>query len=402
MKKNKFIAIGLCFVLSLVLIGTVSKYESNASAKNISGSLKVFNTNDSIWKYEVTNSNFKNTVEFIEAALSGAELTNEKEEDELTQYSYYKKVKIGNSSHIVSTKEFKGDEALNELANKANLTEESLIGKDPTSPYKLVYSAGSDKISLKFSNYNTFLFFRLFVYQGSDTLRLSADKEYVLGDKTLTKKGQLLVIGEDERIDKVTKDLKEIGVSYPISYTIEKDTNLSLDNVTLKTGHSNLYTGGTKNITAKAELNVPEALKPYIKSTTYNSSNDSVATVENGVITAKKKGTAKINVTLTTNGGAQKTFTQTVSVKNASISFAKKTVKVKKGKKKTVSVKLKGHDPSKVKWSSSNKKIAKIVKTTKTGKVIVKGRKKGTAKITAKIKVNGKKTVKKTFTVKVG
>ena len=101
----------------------------------------------------------------------------------------------------------------------------------------------------------------------------------------------------------------------------------------------------------------------------WSTSNKNVVTVSNGgVLKAVKKGTAVITATVD-----KKKFTCKVSVKNPSIS--KKAITLKLGKTTTLSVK---NAVGKVKWSSSNKKVASV-----NSKGVVKAVKKGTATITA-------------------
>lgn len=119
---------------------------------------------------------------------------------------------------------------------------------------------------------------------------------------------------------------------------------------------------------------------------TYRSSNTKVATVNKttGKVTAKAKGTAVITATC-----GDVTVTYKVSVKNPTLTLTKTSATVKVGKKVTISAKA---TPSaKVTYKSSNKKIATV-----TSKGVVKGIKKGTAKIT--VTANG---VSKTFKVTV-
>lgn len=140
------------------------------------------------------------------------------------------------------------------------------------------------------------------------------------------------------------------------------------------------------------------ALKPVLtpitsqQKFTYTSSNKKVATVnKNGVITAKKAGTAKITVK-----SGKKKFVMTVTVpktKTTKITGVLATVNVKKGKTYTLKAKLspKGSD-EKLTYSSSNKKIATVDKNGK-----IKGVKKGTVTITVK---SGNVTMKCQVTVK--
>lgn len=120
------------------------------------------------------------------------------------------------------------------------------------------------------------------------------------------------------------------------------------------------------------------------------SSKESVASVkvENGnlEITGKKNGTAVI--TVTSNSGATATVKLTVksSVKVKKLTLDRKNVTLKKGKKLTLKLtKNPVTATDKIKWSSSNEKVAVV-----SSKGVVKAKKKGKATITVK-SANGKK-----------
>lgn len=127
-----------------------------------------------------------------------------------------------------------------------------------------------------------------------------------------------------------------------------------------------------------------------VKSVKYKSKNKKIATVsKKGQIKGIKLGKTKVTATLTLSTGATLKLTTNVTVKKPEIKITGKKV-VKKGK--TITLKAKGYGiTGKVKWSVSNKKLAKI-----TAKGKLKGLKKGTVKVTAKIK-----KVKKVMKVKI-
>ncbi len=126
----------------------------------------------------------------------------------------------------------------------------------------------------------------------------------------------------------------------------------------------------------------PKNVSAAAKKTTWKSDKPGVASVKNGKVTAKKKGTAKITATA---GG--KSVSCTVTVKKApnqvKLNVKKKTLK--KGKSFKLKVKLPKGTAGKVTFTSSKKKVAAV---SASGKVTAK--KKGKAKITAKT-YNGKK-----------
>ena len=131
----------------------------------------------------------------------------------------------------------------------------------------------------------------------------------------------------------------------------------------------------------------------------WKSTNTKIFTVkgkENGTckLTAKKAGTAKLQITLAS--GLKKTVTvkvQKTAVKTTKVTVANTKVTVKKGKKVALKPVVKPFtSKQKVTYTSSNKKVATV-----SSKGVVTGKKKGTAKITVK---SGSKSVKVTVKVK--
>ena len=125
-----------------------------------------------------------------------------------------------------------------------------------------------------------------------------------------------------------------------------------------------LYTKGKKIIQLSADT------ESVVK---YTSDNEKVAVVdENGRVTAKKAGTALITASA---DGYQSTCR--IVVKKPTFKVAKKMIKVKKGKKARIIVKVR--PTKKVVFASANKKIAAVTK-----KGMLKGMKKGQTKIKVK------------------
>ena len=127
----------------------------------------------------------------------------------------------------------------------------------------------------------------------------------------------------------------------------------------------------------------------------WTSSNKKIATVDKkGTIKAVKKGTAKITVTL--KSGKKATVTvkvQTSKVATSKITGLKSKVTVKKGKTLTLKPVLSPiTSQDKITYKTSNKSVATV-----SSKGVIKGKKKGTAKITVKA---GKKSYVVTVTVK--
>ena len=125
-----------------------------------------------------------------------------------------------------------------------------------------------------------------------------------------------------------------------------------------------LYTKGKKIIQLSADT------ESVVK---YTSDNEKVAVVdENGRVTAKKAGTALITASA---DGYQSTCR--IVVKKPTFKVAKKMIKIKKGKKARIIVKVR--PSTKVVFASANKKIAAVTK-----KGMLKGMKKGRTKIKVK------------------
>ena len=125
-----------------------------------------------------------------------------------------------------------------------------------------------------------------------------------------------------------------------------------------------LYTKGKKIIQLSADT------ESVVK---YTSDNEKVAVVdENGRVTAKKAGTALITASA---DGYQSTCR--IVVKKPTFKVAKKMIKVKKGKKARIIVKVR--PSTKVVFASANKKIVAVTK-----KGMLKGMKKGQTKIKVK------------------
>lgn len=127
----------------------------------------------------------------------------------------------------------------------------------------------------------------------------------------------------------------------------------------------------------------------------YSSSNKKIFTVSsNGKITAKKKGTATLTVTLASGKQLKaKVKVQKGTVRTSKISVKERSISLKKGKKYQIKASVSPlTSQERVTYSTSNKKIATV---DKKGKVVAK--KKGKAVITVK---SGKKKTTVKITVK--
>lgn len=142
--------------------------------------------------------------------------------------------------------------------------------------------------------------------------------------------------------------------------------NYDVKNVQAKTVVREITIGKGKSYALSEDFTIS-------KKASYRTSNKKVATARNGKITGKKYGKAK--VTVRNNG---KTYVYKVTV--SKVYLTKQNVKL--NVKKSATVKVKGAK-GKVKWTSSNKKVA----TVKNGKIVA--RKKGKAVVTAKVKATG-------------
>lgn len=147
--------------------------------------------------------------------------------------------------------------------------------------------------------------------------------------------------------------------------------------------------GTTKEykITLGIKEKLPVKLTSAIKA--YNTTNNKVATVSpRGIITAKKLG--KATIIINDESGTELKINVVVkkAPKKVNTNFKKKVLKV--GKEIALKAKfVKGYYSNKIKFSSSNKKVATV-----TSKGVIEAKKKGTCKITLKT-YNGKKVTVK-------
>lgn len=202
------------------------------------------------------------------------------------------------------------------------------------------------------------------------------------GDWKVTIEATVFVPEQQERICETCgeKETKTVGTALKATATV----NVSTLKLKVKQSTSGLKIAG---------LAKGDSVK------TWKSTNTKIFTVKgsaNGTckVTAKKAGTAKLQITLAS--GLKKTVTvkvQKSNVKTTKVSVSSKNVSVKKGKKVTLKpVVTPFTSKQKVTYTSSNKKVATV-----SAKGVVTGKKKGTAKITIK---SGSKSVKVTVRVK--
>lgn len=173
------------------------------------------------------------------------------------------------------------------------------------------------------------------------------------------------------------------NVEYPTETAMEEptytvptvaDTNVYTESIKLSKTKVTLLSGKSTKLTVKL---TPSNVNKIV----WQSSNPRVATVENGVVKANKKGQATITVKTTDGTNLSAKCTVTVKQSVTSIKLNKTLITNKKGSK----VKLKATvKPSKadnriIKWQTSNKKVATV---NKKGNVKITG--KGYAIITCK------------------
>ena len=203
------------------------------------------------------------------------------------------------------------------------------------------------------------------------------DTEYAAtgrGSKVIVKEDGTLDLTDLQVTDTTVFEITAVGYKNNLTFTYKEAENTFELNTSSKT----LYTKGSTKTTLKVTTNLTDKI-------TWKSSNTKVAAVNSkGVVTAKAKGTAVI----TASCGEYKA-TCKITVKNPSLKLTKTSATVKVGK--TTKISAKATPSGKVTYKSSNSKIATV-----SSKGVVKGKKKGTAKIT--VTCNG---VKKVFAVKV-
>ena len=197
---------------------------------------------------------------------------------------------------------------------------------------------------------------------------------------------------QDAKIGQTTFAIQTDGETYPIQDGINNkpvestitdatvEVILPLESISLSTTASELMVGETANLTVKY---TPEGTNQ--KGVTYTSSDEKVATVSNGVVTAVGKGTA----TITATGANNTTSSVTITVKQpvTGVTLNKTTLELEKDQtEKLVATVLPANaDGDKtVTWKSSNNAVATV---SQDGTVTAVG--KGSCNITATTQ-NGK------------
>ena len=203
------------------------------------------------------------------------------------------------------------------------------------------------------------------------------DTEYAAsgrGSKVIVKEDGTLDLTDLQVTDTTVFEVTAVGYKNNLTFTYKEVEN----KFELNTASKTLYTKGSTKTTLKVTTNLTDKI-------TWKSSNTKVATVNSkGVVIAKAKG-----ATVITASCGEYEVSCKVTVKTPSLKLTKTSATVKVGK--TTKIAAKATPSGKITYKSSNSKIATV-----SSKGVVKGKKKGTAKIT--VTCNG---VKKVFTVKV-
>lgn len=156
---------------------------------------------------------------------------------------------------------------------------------------------------------------------------------------------------------------------------------IDAESITLDATAKTIYAGSKFTLTATV---TPE-LASLTNEVKWASSNEAVATVDNGVVTAKKSGSANITATIGTVSATCK-VTVKKHVSSVKLNATKKTTYNGTTLKLTATVNPKDASNKKVSWSTSNKSVATV-----SPKGVVTAKKPGTATITVKTKDSGKK-----------
>lgn len=188
---------------------------------------------------------------------------------------------------------------------------------------------------------------------------------------TVDQNGKVTAVGEGEAIITATTE----DGKYTATCTVKvSPAPVAANGVTLTLDKTTLNVGEKQTLTATV-------LPAYAtnKNVTWVSSDTSVATVENGVVTAVGKGTATITVT-TEDGGYTATCEVTVKLPVSAVTLNETSTALVVGNTKqlTATVAPANADDSTVTWKSGNTNVATV---DQTGKVTAVGV--GTTTITA-------------------
>ena len=216
----------------------------------------------------------------------------------------------------------------------------------------------------------------------TDALQAAIEKAETLKEEDYTKESWSAFQMElDEAKEEIAAPHSQATVDEALSHlTAAMDSLVEAEKTTVTFAKTSVTLYKGKTATQTATVTGSDA------AVVYTSSNTKVATVNKstGKVTAKAAGKAVITAKC-----GDVTAKYTVNVKNPTLKLSKTSASVKVGK--TTKITAKATPSGKVTYKSSNKKVATV-----SSKGVVKGIKKGTAKIT--VTCNG---VSKTFKVTV-
>ena len=254
-----------------------------------------------------------------------------------------------------------------------NIDAESLV----LGEHKTVFEVGeTDTVSLSVVPSNADWETMYFLYYDSDVVKLDWINNENAFKVTAIAPGETEIIIELENTS---------GSTISTKYQVEvKSPVVSVTDITLNKTSATLNVGGTETLTATvAPSNATN------KTVTWTSSNSSVASVSNGVVTAKAAGTATITVK-TADGNKTATCTvtvktPTVAVTGISLNKTATTLTVGATETLTATVAPTNATDKTVTWTSSNPSVASVSNGVITAKSA------GTATITVKT-ADGNKT----------
>ncbi len=212
---------------------------------------------------------------------------------------------------------------------------------------------------------------------------------------TVSKYGEIKAVGVGNAIIKVVTDngkeaICNVTVTKKSSSEPPKEENIEVTSISFESNNIKLKIGSNYNLRSRMTIKPSNATNKKI---TWTSSDSSIATVSNGVVTAIKAGTVTVTAKSSNGKTATCTFVITKSgstkeVEVTSISFESNNVNMNVGKlynlKSRMTIKPDNATNKTITWTSSNTSIA----TVNDG--LVTALKAGTVKVTAKAD-NGEK-----------
>ena len=212
----------------------------------------------------------------------------------------------------------------------------------------------------------------------------SSDKSVV----TVDKNGKVVAVGEGEAniiVSYAGNDKYNAAKNVTVAVTVSlNDAKVTAKDITLNVG---------------ANATIAATTTPKGLNVTYTPDNSGVVTVEDGVVTAVKAGSAKITLTVGGDGKyAENSTTITVTVEkiDTSISVDEKSLDLKVGDDSSVTASLTPADAGNVTFTSSN---SSVVTVDKNGKVTAVGA--GSATVTASYAGSDKYNAAENVTVAV-